>query len=190
MELRPYVESIQSQLVGTAEAVGEDAVALIGRLVAPMEAAIRLALQDLLAAAADEITCELAPGAVELRLRGREPELVVTHPPAGPLDGASLVPAGAGGGSAPTLPSLAAMAETPGLPLPVADGDEGGIARINVRMPEQLKARIERAAAGERLSANTWIVRASLAALERLEPERRADRRAPRGSERFSGWAR
>ena len=50
----------------------------------PWDAAIRLALQDVLAAAAEEITTELAPGSVELRLRGRHPEFVVTLPPADP----------------------------------------------------------------------------------------------------------
>ena len=39
------------------------------------------ALQDALAAATEEITTELAPGSVELRLRGRDPEFVVTLPP-------------------------------------------------------------------------------------------------------------
>ena len=33
---------------------------------------------------AEEITTELAPGSVELRLRGRDPEFVVTPPPADP----------------------------------------------------------------------------------------------------------
>ena len=82
MEIDPYVESIRRQLELAAEAGGEEARALAERLVAPLEAAIRLAVQDALAAAAEEITLELAPGSVELRLRGREPEFVVSLPPA------------------------------------------------------------------------------------------------------------
>src|SRR5437588_11084982 len=81
MDLRQHIDSIQSQLAAAAEAGGDEARALAERLVAPLDAAIRLALQDLLAAAAEEITCELAPGSVELRLRGRDPEFVVTPPP-------------------------------------------------------------------------------------------------------------
>ena len=46
----------------------------------PWTRRIRLALQDALVAAVEEITCELAPGSVELRLRGRDPEFVVTLP--------------------------------------------------------------------------------------------------------------
>ena len=84
MELTPYVDSIHAQLDAAAEAGGEDARELARRLAAPLDAAIRLALQDALSAAAEEITVELAPGSVELRIRGREPEFVVTAPPADP----------------------------------------------------------------------------------------------------------
>src|SRR6059036_2913056 len=84
MDLGPYVENLNRQLAVAAEAGGDDARALAERLVAPLEAAIRLTLQDVLAAAAGEITTELAPGSVELRLRGRDPEFVVTPPPADP----------------------------------------------------------------------------------------------------------
>src|SRR5438105_12887745 len=81
MDLRQYIDGIQSQLTAAAEAGGDEARALAERLVAPLDAAIRLALQDVLAAAAEEITCALAPGSVEVRLRGRDPEFVVTPPP-------------------------------------------------------------------------------------------------------------
>src|SRR5258707_628440 len=124
MDLRPYVEDIQHQLVTAGEAGGEDARALAERLLLPLDAAIRLALQDALAAAAEEITCELAREWVELGLGAREPEFVVTAPPAersgddaGPDDGRTLEP---------SVP---------------ADADDGAMSRINLRMPDQLKAR-------------------------------------------------
>src|SRR3954452_6742429 len=78
MDLTPHVEQIRGQLAVAAEAGGEDARALAERLTAPLESAIRLTLLDALSAAADEITRELAPGSVELRLRAGEPEVVVT----------------------------------------------------------------------------------------------------------------
>src|SRR5918995_7255147 len=84
MNLSLYVENIHRQLEAAAEAGGEEARALAERLLAPLDSAIRLALQDVLSAAAEEITTELAPGSVELRLRGRDPEFVVTPPPAEP----------------------------------------------------------------------------------------------------------
>ena len=84
MDLRTYVESIHQQLAIAAEAGGDDARALAERLAAPLDSAVHLALQDALAAAVEEITTELAPGSVELRLRGREPDFVVTPAPADP----------------------------------------------------------------------------------------------------------
>lgn len=173
MDLGPYVEEIHRQLEAAAEAGGEEARALAERLVAPLDAAFRLALQDVLAAAAEEITVELAPGSVELRLRAREPEFVVTPPPVDPTaDGA---------GEDDTAPGV-----WPAAP----DGEEGQVSRINLRVPEHLKARIERAAANEGLSVNSWLVRSSADALERSDDVRRRERRPPHGAQRYTGWAR
>jgi hypothetical protein len=182
MDLGPYVEGIHRQLVVAAEAGGEEARALAERLVAPLDAAIRLSLQDALTAAAEEITCELAPGSVELRLRGREPEFVVTPPPADPSAGD--LAEGADDRMPDGWPARGVA------PPPSAEGDEGAMSRINLRMPDHLKARIEQAAAGEGLSVNAWLVRAAAAALGRTDPDRRRERRAPRGSQRYQGWAR
>ena len=71
MDLTQYVENLRRELAVAADAGGEDARALAERLTAPLESAVRLTLLDALSAAADEITRELAPGSVELRLRGR-----------------------------------------------------------------------------------------------------------------------
>src|ERR1700716_3478199 len=124
MDLRVYIDDIHRQLATAAEAGGEErragaeeARALAERLVAPLDAAIRLTLQDVLAAAAEQITCELAPGSVELRLRGRDPEFVVTPPP---VDLPADDPAEVAG------------------PPPFPEGDEGPVARINLRLPDQL----------------------------------------------------
>ncbi len=70
------------------------------------------------------------------------------------------------------------------------EGDEGATARINLRLPEHLKARVDQAAAGEGLSINTWLVRATSAALERSGSARRQDRRPATGSQRYTGWSR
>ena len=179
MDLGPYVESIRSQLEVAAEAGGDEARALAERLVAPLDAAIRLALQDALAAATEEITTELAPGSVELRLRGRDPEFVVTLPTGDPSVEESLEGEETGPGAWPTGGT--------GGP---TEGDEGTMSRINLRMPDHLKARIEHAAAGDGLSVNAWLVRAAAAGLDRTDATRRAERRAPKGAQRYSGWAR
>jgi hypothetical protein len=140
MNLTPYVENLRRELAVAADAGGEDARVLAERLTAPLESALRLTLLEALSAAADEITRELAPGSAELRLRAGEPEFVVTAPAA---DEPAPEPV------APPLP----------------DADDGATARINLRLPEQLKAGVEQAASRERLSVNAWLVRAAGAAL-------------------------
>ena len=77
MNLNPYIENVQRQLAAAVAGGGDEARALAEQLGPALESAVRLALQDALAAAVDEITLELAPGSVELRLRGRDPEFVV-----------------------------------------------------------------------------------------------------------------
>ena len=81
MDLTEYVERLRGELAVAAAAGGEDARELAERLTAPLDAAVRLMLLDALSAAADEITRELAPGSVELRLRSGEPGFVVTPAP-------------------------------------------------------------------------------------------------------------
>jgi uncharacterized protein (DUF1778 family) len=64
------------------------------------------------------------------------------------------------------------------------------MSRINLRMHDHLKARIEQAAGSEGLSVNTWLVRAATAALERGDLDRRREPRAPQSAQRYTGWAR
>jgi hypothetical protein len=171
MDLGTYVSNLRHELAVAAEAGGEDARALAERLTAPLESAVRLALLDALSAAADEITRDLAPGSVHLRLRGREPSFVVTPPLADSFG----------------EPDTSAV----GAPPPVSpDGEDGAMARINFRLAEHLKGRIEEAADQAGLSVNGWLVRAAAAALESDDRGRRFERRAPRGEQRYTGWVR
>lgn len=167
MDLTAYVARLREELAGAAELGGPDARALAERLTAPMESAFRLALLDALSAAADEITRDLAPGSVELRLRGGAPGFIVTPPPA----------------DAP-----APAAESAEAPPPVPDAEDGAMSRINFRLPDQLKGRIEEAAAREGLSVNAWLVRAAHAAVRPAEQPRTS--RSPLGGQRYTGWAR
>jgi hypothetical protein len=174
VDLTSYVSNLGREFATLAEAGGEEARALVERLTGPLESAIRMALLDALSAAADEITRDLAPGSVEVRLRGRDPSFVVTSPPAEPLEHAA--PAAAGG--------------APDGDLMIAE--DGPAARINVRLPEQLKAAIEEAAAKEGRSVNAWLVRAAAAALQRSDREQRPEPRgsAKRAKQGFNGWVR
>jgi len=170
MDLTPYVSKLTAELTVAAEAGGEEARALAERLTAPLDSAVRLTLLEALSTAADEITTDLAPGSVELRLRGREPSFVVTPPPTGDSFAGTNPPA-------------------PVTPPPTADADDGAMARINVRLPEQLKARIEEAASSEKISANVWLVRAATAALDSTAAYQPGPR-AQIGSQQFTGWVR
>jgi hypothetical protein len=173
MQIDRYVEEIRRQVEAAADAVGEEGRVAVERLGPSLDAAIRLALQDALTGAAEEITLELAPGSVEVRLRGRDPEFVVTPPP-----------------SDPSVPEEDTAQQERWSALTAAEGDDATISRINVRLPEHLKARIEEAAAAEVLSVNAWLVRAAAAALERTGPARGHERRTPHGAQRYTGWAR
>jgi hypothetical protein len=173
MNLTHYINDLQHHLEVAAEAGGAEARALAERLVAPLEAATRLILLEALSAAASEITRELAPGSVDVRLRGRDPEFVVT-PPVSPVfeDVAENR-------------SEAAISSSPAVP---GDADEGGTSRTTLRLPDHLKSRIEEAAAREGLSVNAWLVRAVTAALE--PREQRTTQSTPSGGERYTGWVR
>src|SRR5262245_34334981 len=87
MDLQPYIDQIQDQLAVAAAASGEAGRAVADRLVVSLDLAARLTLQDALVAATAEITCELAPGSVEVRLRGRDVGFVVTEPAASSAGG-------------------------------------------------------------------------------------------------------
>lgn len=140
VQLTEYVDRLREELASAAEAAGGDVRDAAERLVAPLDAAVRLVLLEALAAAAEEITLDLAPGSVHLRLRGRDPDFVVT----------------------PATREDRADEPTP----PAAPDVDGPVARVNFRPPESLKARIEEAAVREGLSVNTWLVRTASAALD------------------------
>ena len=166
MDLTPYVENLRNEFAVAADAGGEDARAVAERLIVPLESAIRLTLLDALSAAADEMTRELAPGSAELRLRGSQPEFVVMPAPADePVEPVT-------GG--PALPEI----------------DEGEMTRINLRLPEPLKAAVEQAAARERLSVNAWLVRAAGAALAHDDGGRASRPRGGRLGQGYTGWVR
>jgi hypothetical protein len=168
MNLAMYVETLRQQLLAAAETGGAEATAVVERLSAGLEAATRLVLLETLSAAADEITRELAPGAVEVRLRGSDPDFVVTLP--------SYASGDLEGGGTMTSPAF----------IPEA-GEEGGTSRLNLRLPEGLKTRIEEAARREGLSLNAWLVRTAAAAAERPLGQ---TPRTPSGSQRYTGWVR
>ncbi|MFD3523443.1 hypothetical protein [Streptomyces sp. NPDC058653] len=152
-----------------AEAGGDEARMLADRLTAPLESATRLSLLNVLSAAMDEITRELAPGSVDVRLRGLDPEFVVVLPQEDrpePLDEPAPAPA----------------------PVP-ADTDDGGTARVNLRLPAHLKTRAEEEASRQGLSVNAWLVRVVSAAVDTGAAPRTPQKTRTVG-QGFTGWVR
>ncbi|MFD8751494.1 toxin-antitoxin system HicB family antitoxin [Kitasatospora sp. NPDC059577] len=183
MDLTPYVENLRNELAVAAAAGGDEARALADRLTLPLESAVRLTLLNALSAAMGEVTRDLAPGSVDVRLRGLDPEFVVTAPPGS--DGFH--------GDAPVVVPPAPVVVPPVVPV-APESDESGTARINLRLPANLKIRAEEAAGQEGLSLNAWLARAVAGALEAGRPVALpvADpgARTPRsiGGQGFTGW--
>ncbi|MFS0898786.1 histidine kinase [Mycolicibacterium litorale] len=161
MDLQPYVDRVRHELGVAAAAGGADAEALAERLTAPLDSALRLALLEALSDAADDLTRQLAPGSVEVRLRGRDPEFVV------------------------------ATAPEPDREQPVApppDSDEtGGTWRVTLRLPESMRPAVESAARSAGVSVNAWLVRAVAGAFGDAASAQRPRSHTDRS---FTGWVR
>lgn len=173
MDLAAYVETLRNELAVAAAAGGDEAQQMAERLTGPLEASARLVIQEALSDAAQEITRDLAPGSVELRLRGRALEFVVTPPL----------------GFGPIEHDVADMPPAPQSREADASG-EGGTSRISFRPPEELKARIEDAAEREGLSVNAFLVRTLSAALDPTRRSPSSHSTDMRGGERLRGWFR
>jgi hypothetical protein len=163
MDLDRYVIDLRRQLATAAESGGDETRALAERLSASLDAATRLVLLEALSDAATEITRELAPGSVEVRLRGRDPEFAITR------------------GVEPEFAEMPTQA-------PIVETDDTGTTRTTLRLPDHLKSRVEQAAADDGLSLNTWLVRAIATALE--PKSRRSSQRELRGGDTYTGWVR
>jgi HicB family len=161
MDLSDYVDALRSQLTAVA-AAGTEQTRETARLLADtLEPAVRLAMTDALAAMAAEVTAAWDGGLVDIRLRGRDPEVVVVPAP----EHEPEEPAGDGTDTGE---------------------DDGSVARISLRLPEAVKSRAEAAAAAAGISLNAWLVRAVAAGLR--EPT--TPPRPGRGPRRHSGFAR
>jgi hypothetical protein len=162
MDLTEYVEALRHSLTTAAAAGGEQAQETARLLADTIDPAARLALIDALSAMAAEVTAALDGDLVDLRIRGRNPEVVVVpavHEP---------------------------VAEIPA-DSPTDAPDDGSTARISLRLPDALKVRAEAAAAAEGTSLNAWLVRA---VADATHGPRRPGPPSGRGPRRYSGFAR
>ncbi|GAB3530981.1 toxin-antitoxin system HicB family antitoxin [Arthrobacter tecti] len=165
MDISRHVQELQDQLVDATELAGEQATDIARNLTRSLDASLRLVILEALSDAAAEITAELAPGSVDVRLRGRDPEFVVT-----PLMQNDTT-------EVSTMPEAADYTV------------DGQTTRTTLRLPENLKSKAEAAATREGLSFNTWLVRAVASAL--TENTNTPNQLPPKSSgNRFTGWVR
>ena len=146
MDLSPYIASLREDLA-TAASAGDDntrrtAAALSGAL----EPAARLAIMNALSDLAAEVTASLDDRVVEVRLDGRDVQVVVT------------------GGSDDSHTDHEPPQQE--VPLRTAFGDAtGDISRVTLRLLDELKAKAEQAASTQGVSLNTFVSQAVAGAL-------------------------
>lgn len=172
MDLTPYIDSLRRDLAAAAEVAAPDAREGIERLLFALNPAVRLALMDAISQAASEITAKMPSGGIDVRLNGRELDFVVQNP------AAALDPV------------------TSSAPLSGEGDEDGGLARISLRMPESMKAKAEELAARSGQSLNNWLVNVVRAAARNETPS--GDNTDPlpandpfggkRGNRRMNGW--
>lgn len=131
----------------------EQTAAVAERIARALESSLQLRFLDALGEAAAELTEQLPAGHVDVRLAGRDVRLVLVAPPE---------------------PAAGAAAR---------DDDEGGTARLTLRMSDAMKSRVEEAADREQLSVNAWLVRAVGTALDHHRGPARSTR------SRITGYA-
>lgn len=177
MDLRALTRTVQEQLLAGA-AVGDEPTRQAAQLLTvSLEPALRLALQDAVAQVASEVSAGIAPGRVELGLRGGEVEVRVLPPE---------VPSARSALAAPPAPPI-----PPAPPAPAEGEDpaaDSTAARVTFRPPQQLKARLEQAAAEQDLSLNAYLVRALRTHLDAGTDQRSSTPGSSSTTGRTSGW--
>ncbi|USX51636.1 toxin-antitoxin system HicB family antitoxin [Lentzea sp. HUAS12] len=136
MDLSPYIASLREDLATAASAGDENTRRTAAALSAALEPAARLAIMNALSDLAAEVTASLDGQVVDVRLAGRDVQVVVT-------------------GSAEPEPEPAPRQEAPNF------GDAtGDISRVTLRLINELKSKAEAAAAAQGVSLNSFIQQA------------------------------
>lgn len=125
MQIDGLIQALREDLVRVAALGDEQTSRAADLLSVAIEASLGRRIQDALAEAALELNDQLESAHVELRVAGRDLQLVLVREAAEPE----------------------------------APADTALDARITLRLPEDLKRRVEEAASRDGISVNTWIVR-------------------------------
>jgi len=158
MDLSPYIESVRAGVANASSLADEHTQQVADRLGTAIESSTRLALIQALSDAAGTISADLAPSSVELRMVGQDPEFVVSVQTA-ETEPTVLLPNAEPGSESTDQSATAEVEDEP-------------VARITLRLPQSVKARVDEMASSEGISTNAWLIRAVMDAL--------ADRGSPR----------
>jgi hypothetical protein len=166
MELDHYLESVRRSVQNATALADDQTRSVAQRLGATLDDAGRLALISALSDAAGEISRELSPGSVELRMAGGRPEFVVTPAPS------QLT-------SHEDDEDLDDQVDEAVADEPAPDADEQ-TARITLRLPMSVKNKVDEAANAEGISSNAWLMRTVMTALTGDRSRRSGPGRPPR----------
>ena len=150
MDLSPYLESVRTGVVNASSLADEQTQHVAERLGTAIESSTRLALIQALSDAAGNISAELAPSSVELRMVGQDPEFVVSVQ------------------TAEAEPTLLMPEPGPGDEVTdsaTTEADDEPVARITLRLPQSVKTRVDEIASSDGISTNAWLIRAVMDAL-------------------------
>lgn len=143
MDLTPYIASLREDFATAASAGDENTRRTAEVLAAALEPAARLAIMNALSDLAAEVTAAQEDHVVDVRLSGRDVQVVVTaraNPHHDDPRGDDLPP--------------------------VDESTAGGdMSRMTLRLFEQLKSKAEQAAAAQGVSLNTFVQQALQGAL-------------------------
>lgn len=160
MDLSSYIESVRAGVQNAAALADDHTKQVAENLGTAVASASRLALLQAISDAAAEISTELAPGSVEVRMHGSEPTFVVSAPSSHD-DVTMLLPE-----PDPEATTAEPTTTDPG------DADEAQ-ARVSLRLPQSVKEKVDVYADADGVSTNTWLLHRVLEALaERANPRR------------------
>lgn len=158
MDLSPYLESVRAGVANASSLADEQTQKVAERLGTAIDSSTRLALIQALSDAAGSISAELAPSSVELRMVGTDPEFVVNvH--TGEAEPTLLMPEPEREGESTEEP-------------PPSEAEDEPVARITLRLPQSVKARVDEMASSEGISTNAWLIRAVMDALSERSSSR------------------
>ncbi|MCP3797822.1 toxin-antitoxin system HicB family antitoxin [Allokutzneria sp. A3M-2-11 16] len=191
MDLTPYIAALREDLATAASAGDEQTRRTAAVLSAALEPAARLAIMNALSDLAAQVTAAQDEHVVEVRLRGRDVEVVTSpvHAPR-PRPEPKATPEPEPSAEAEEEPEEP-KDETP---LKSAfDDATGNISRVTLRMVDEIKSKAEKAAASQGVSLNSWMgyaVRSALQNRANNQQKARREQEQPETGERIRGWVR